>query len=102
MRLIKESFLKEAALQHPKAASYLARWRATVKHARWRSLNDLRQTYPSADEVALKSKKKVVVFNAGGNSYRLIVAVHFNQQRVYLLRFFTHAEYSKDEWKAQL
>jgi hypothetical protein len=32
----------------------------------------------------------------------LIVAIHFDRQMVYTLRFFTHAEYSKGRWKDEL
>jgi mRNA-degrading endonuclease HigB of HigAB toxin-antitoxin module len=33
---------------------------------------------------------------------RLIVAIHYDKQRVYTLRFLTHAEYSKNHWKKEL
>jgi len=39
------------------------------------------------------------VFNVCGNTYRLIVAIHFDHQTAYTLRFLTHAEYCKDRWK---
>ena len=41
----------------------------------------------------------VTVFNVGGNKYRLIAAIHYNRQRLYVLRILTHAEYDKDRWK---
>ena len=44
----------------------------------------------------------MLVFNVCGNTYRLIVAIHFDRQLVYTLRFLTHAEYSKDRWKDEL
>ena len=44
----------------------------------------------------------IVVFNIGGNKYRLIAAVHYNTQIVYALLFLTHAEYDKDKWKKVL
>lgn len=44
----------------------------------------------------------VTVFNIGGNKYRLIVAIHYNRGLIYVLRFFTHAEYSKNAWKEVL
>lgn len=102
MRIIKEPFLVLAAREHPKAAGYLDAWRKTVRAAVWRSLAEVRQTYPSADAVRVKSGRQVLVFNVCGNSYRLIVAVHFNRQILYTLRFLTHADYSKDAWKTEL
>jgi mRNA-degrading endonuclease HigB of HigAB toxin-antitoxin module len=38
----------------------------------------------------------------GKNSYRLMAAVHFNTQIVFVLRLLTHAEYDKGGWKVEL
>ena len=102
VRIIKAKFLRDAARQYPKAGAYLATWNKTVRQAAWRSLSDLRQSYPSADIVRVASGKPVIVFNVCGNTYRLIVAMHFNRQMAYTLHFITHAEYSKDRWKDEL
>jgi mRNA interferase HigB len=48
------------------------------------------------------SGNDVIVFNAGGNNYRLVTAIHFNRSKLYILRFLTHAEYGKGFWKDQL
>jgi len=71
----------------------------------WRSLtdiDDLRKVFPSADGVRVYSGRTATVFNIGGNKYRLITAIHYNAQRVYVMRFLTHSEYSKDTWKDNL
>lgn len=102
MRIIKESFLRNASKAYPKAAKYLTVWVVTVRAAQWENLADLRRVYPSADQVVMGSGKPVIVFNVCGNTYRLIVAVHFDRGMVYTLRFFTHAEYSKGKWKDEL
>jgi len=41
----------------------------------------------------------LVVFNIGGNKYRLIAAIHFNRGKVYIRDVLTHAEYDKERWK---
>ncbi|MGH7968150.1 MAG: type II toxin-antitoxin system HigB family toxin [Limisphaerales bacterium] len=99
---MKEKFLRDAAERYPKAAKYLAAWVRTVRAAAWRNLADVRGSYPSADMVLVGSRKPVIVFNVCGNTYRLIVAMHFDGQMAYTLRFLTHAEYSKDNWKDEL
>lgn len=99
---MKEKFLREAAERYPKAAKYLAVWVRTARAASWRNLADVRSCYPSADIVLVGSRRPVIVFNVCGNSYRLIVAMHFESQMAYTLRFLTHAEYSKDNWKDNL
>lgn len=102
MRIIKEKFLRDAAEQYPKATKYLAMWITTVKAAAWRNMADVRACYRSADIVHVRSGKPVTVFNVCGNTYRLIVGLHFNRQIAYTLRFLTHAEYDRDDWKDEL
>ena len=63
---------------------------------------DVRHSYGSADVVRVRSGRPVVVFNVCGNSYRLVVALHFNSRMAYMLRFLTHAEYDRDNWKDEL
>jgi|HubBroStandDraft_6_1064221.scaffolds.fasta_scaffold1055038_1 mRNA-degrading endonuclease HigB of HigAB toxin-antitoxin module len=36
------------------------------------------------------------------NTYRMICAIHFNTGKVFMLRFMTHANYSKAKWKNEL
>jgi len=36
-----------------------------------------------------------VVFNIGGNKYRIIAAVHYRGQRIFVRFIGTHAEYDK-------
>jgi mRNA interferase HigB len=70
--------------------------------AQWKTLHDMRRSFRSADEVEVESGRRVVVFNIGGNRFRLVTAIHYNMQKVFVLRFMTHAEYSKDRWKYEL
>jgi mRNA interferase HigB len=102
MRLITEPRIREYARLHPLAGASLTRWREIVKAAEWKSFQDLKKAWKSADVVRVSSARTVVVFNIGGNNFRLIAAVHYNLQKVYVLGFYTHQEYSKDDWKRDL
>jgi mRNA interferase HigB len=102
MRIIAIPFLNEIAKRYPKARKWIETWRAVTQAARWSSLQDLRRVYPSADAVSVKSGGTVTIFNACGNDFRLIAAIHYNRKVVYTLRFLTHAEYSKEKWKNEL
>jgi mRNA interferase HigB len=55
---------------------------------------DLRATFPNADRV-----DNLIVFNIGGNKYRLIASVHFNRGTVYIRHVLTHQEYARGAWK---
>jgi len=102
VKVIKPATVQLWARNHPTAAPSLAGWLALVKAAKFKDFVALRQVYRSADLVQVASGRNVVVFNISGNNYRLVAAVHFNTQRVFALRFMTHAEYSKNHWKVTL
>lgn len=102
MRIIKPATVKEWGKRHADAANALDKWLDLIDSAEWSSLVDLRKVFPSADPVKVESGHTVIVFNIGGNKYRLVAAVHFNQQIVFAMLFMTHAEYNKDRWKREL
>lgn len=102
MRIIKPATVRSWASRHADAAAALERWMALIEDAEWKNLAQLRAVISSADEVMVESGRRVVVFNIGGNKYRLIAAVHYHTQIVYAMLFMTHAEYDKERWKGML
>lgn len=102
MRIITERRLREFARRFPTARTPLVAWVSVVRQGNWRNIQELRRIFPTADAVVVKSGRIVTVFNICGNTYRLIVAIHYNTQLVFILRFLTHAEYNKDAWKKTL
>jgi hypothetical protein len=63
---------------------------------------DIRSTFASVDRATAGSGRPVFVFNITGNRFRLITAIHFNQQHIFTLRYLTHAEYDNENWKGGL
>ena len=102
MRIITRKRLREFASRFTDAAVPLAAWAKSAQAARWRNLDEVRMTYPHADSVRVYSGREATVFNIKGNHYRLITAIHYDKQRVFVMRLLTHAEYDKDQWKVQL
>jgi mRNA interferase HigB len=102
MRVISSGRIREYGEKHPDAKEALLAFLKVAEKASWDSIIDLRRTYPHADAVSVASGKVVTVLNVRGNTYRLIVAMHYNTGRVYILRFLTHAEYDKEAWKDTL
>src|SRR5439155_23282213 len=70
MRLIGQAVLVGASRKHPDARAWLLSWAASVEDAEWRSLADVRDDYPSADGIKLRSRLVFTVFNVKGNDYR--------------------------------
>src|SRR6516225_6714331 len=42
-----------------------------------------------------------VVFNVGGNKYRLISRIRYATHKVFVLKVMTHREYDADKWKGE-
>ena len=94
MRVISRKKLRAFWEVHPEARPPLENWFRVARQAGWRSFTDVRATLNSADFVEGK-----VVFNVGGNKYRLIAAIHYNRQKLYIRHVLTHEEYSSGGWK---
>ena len=73
-----------------------------AKKAQWTCLLEVREDFPHADSMIVASGNPVVVFNIAGNKCRLIAAIHYNTQRLFVLTVLTHAEYDKEKWKDML
>lgn len=102
MRLIKRSTLRHYASRFPKADRALNGWARLVLSGKWQNLVEARRMFPHADQVKVKSGKVVTVFNVCGNDFRLITAIHYDRQKVFVLNFLTHSEYSREHWKTRL
>ena len=94
MHIISKTALRKFWEKHPNAETALRYWYKITSQSQWCHFDDVRQTFPSADNVG-----QLTVFNIGGNNYRLITKINFLKQRVYIRAVLTHAEYDKDNWK---
>lgn len=101
MRIIKTSAIRSFCDKHPEGEHGLKRWLRVALAADWDCLDATRMAFPHADEVIVKSKNTVTVFNIAGNKYRLVVAIKYRWRIIYIRDFLTHAEYNKDFWKAR-
>ena len=91
MKVIAVSTLRDFWARHPDAEQPLKAWYDEAKHAVWRTPQDIRQRYASASFVGHNR----VVFNIKGNDYRLIVAVAYRFQAIYIKFIGTHTEYDR-------
>ena len=94
MHVITRKRLNEFAEKHPDTKSSLARWYAIMRRSRFLNFAQLRETFPGADPV-----EKFTVFNIGGNKVRLIAALHYNRNKIYIRHVLTHQEYDAGKWK---
>lgn len=94
MHIISRKILRQFWEQYPDSETALIRWFKLIKSANISNFDELRFIFPSADLV-----DDFIVFNIGGNKYRLITSIHFNRQKVYIRYILTHSEYNKNKWK---
>jgi mRNA interferase HigB len=98
VRVISRKALRQFWEIHPDAEVPLRAWFTAASRGVFRSLPELRRTFASVDYVGA-GNSGLYVFNIGGNKCRLIAAVHFNTQKVFVRRVLTHAQYDRSEWK---
>jgi len=80
--------------KHPDSKNSLVRWFKAMVANEFKTFNELRTPFPTVDKVG-----NLIIFNIGGNKYRLIVSIHFNRGKVYVRHVITHREYDKGAWK---
>jgi mRNA interferase HigB len=88
--------LRDFWAEYPEAEKPLLAWHREAEHAAWESFSDVRAAYPHADKV-----DRFIVFNIGGNQYRMITVIHFNRGKVYVRHVLTHKEYARGTWKEE-
>jgi mRNA interferase HigB len=94
MRVISRKRLEEFYVRHGAAKAPLTAWYRVISASQFGDFNELRTTFRSVDYV-----KGLYVFDAG--PFRLITAIHFNRQIVFVRHVLTHDEYDRGTWKGK-
>ncbi len=81
---------RKGADDHRALESALSAWFAEVSKASWSSSADVKAHYGTASIVGDR-----VVFNIKGNDYRLVVAIDYRRQAVFIRFLGTHSDYDK-------
>jgi mRNA interferase HigB len=95
VKIISNSALRAFAAQHPQAQGPLQGWRRVIEKNRFDTWAALKAAFNTVDKVG-----DLVVFNVGGNKYRLIAHIRFEKQIVYIKAVLTHTEYDRGGWKS--
>ena len=80
--------------KHADARPRFSRWLQVVESTLWRNFAEVRATFLNADLVR-KGDVAFVVFNVGGNNYRVSTIIQYQAGVVYIDRPMTHDEYSR-------
>jgi mRNA interferase HigB len=99
VRVISLKPLREFWEQHRDAERPLRSWYGIALGAEWKSIRDVRTTFPHADAVESGGGGTLTVFNIGGNKYRLVARIRYDYRLVNVRFVLTHAEYDEGRWK---
>jgi len=94
MNVVSHKAIRTFCKKHRDAWSPLDHWYRVAKRATWVNFAEVRQTFNTADSVA-----PYVVFDIGGNKYRLIAEIGFSHKVLFIRGIMTHKEYMKGAWK---
>lgn len=91
MRVISRQSLVGFWTSYPDSEEPLKSWLKEAEHAAWKTPVDVKKRYSTADPIS----DNRVIFNIKGNTYRLVVKIHYNTGVVYIRFVGTHAEYDR-------
>lgn len=89
MRIVAKKPLLDFFAEHPDARQPLLAWHEEASRAKWATPQDIKDRYVSASFIG----NNRVVFNIGGNKYRLVAAVAYRVGIVYVKFIGTHRQY---------
>jgi len=77
--------------EYADSESSLRAWYHDAKTAEWKNANDLKSQYKNASIIGAGR----VVFNIKGNDYRLVVAIDYEFQVIFIRFIGTHKQYDE-------
>ena len=93
MRVIAKKAINAYRICYPDADGALKAWVSLIENKSFKHFPELKEIFQTADLI----KNDRIVFNIRGNHYRLIAAVDFKFDVVYIKWFGKHKDYDKIE-----
>lgn len=93
MEIVAVDKIEKFVRKHANARASLSSWLLIAEGAEWICPQDVKNSFSSAD--ILSGNR--IVFNIGGNNYRLVVLARYRNGILLIQKVGTHAEY--DRWK---
>ena len=91
MRIIAKGTLRAFWRRYPDAEQPLRSWYSEARKADWCDPHNVKRMYRSASVVG----NGRIVFNIGGNKFRLVAQINYHYGVIYLRFIGTHAEYDE-------
>jgi len=94
VKVFGEAVVAGFARKHPASRKPLQRFVVVVRNAVWPHFPAVRVTFPTADYAPATG---TLIFNIGGNKYRLIARVDFEEQLLMIQAVLSHGEYDRED-----
>jgi mRNA interferase HigB len=94
LRVFGEGVIAAFARRHPASRKPLQRFVTISRAAVWPHFPAVRETFPAPDYAPAGG---TLVFNIGGNKYRLIARVDFEEQWLAVRTVLSHQDYSRED-----
>lgn len=91
MRIVGKKRIDKFIKSHANSRSSLRGWMAIAESVQWQTPQDIKNEFASASFLS----NNRVIFNIGGNKFRLIVIAIYVQKTLIVTWVGTHAEYDK-------
>jgi mRNA interferase HigB len=92
MTVLGETLVAEFARRHERSRKPLARFLEIARAATWSHMPDVKTSLPTTD---FDARNQTYIFNIGGNKYRLLAAIDFEEQTLSIESVMTHEQYSR-------
>ena len=94
MKVFGEAVIAGFARKHAAARKPLQRFVTIARNARWPHFPAVKETFPAADYAPATG---TLIFNIGGNKYRLVARVDFEEHLLVIQAVLTHREYDRED-----
>ncbi len=91
MRIVAQSSLQRFWIEHPETEAALRLWLVVARKAEWKTMGDVQGRWSKAK--VLNGER--VRFEIAGGDYRMICAIQFRAQIVWVKWLGTHAQYDR-------
>lgn len=95
MKVYAQGLLTRFSHKHANAGEALDAWLVVIERSTWRTPQEIKEHYPSADFLA----NNRVIFNIKGNHFRLVVKINYRAGTALIEWIGTHAEYDKQTFQ---
>ena len=94
MRVLGEAMIARFAKRHSASRKPPQRFLEIARTADWPHFPALKRSFAAADYTS----KGTIIFDVGGNKYRLVATVNFEKQILLIDRVLTHEEHSREDF----